>query len=141
MSEEKISKDDFIRMNSHGFDLSRDLYGLGGQGSQSTGNSIPVNLRLRKEDIELFDAIAKKFNVSRSALIGDLVERDVIEMFDKLEIVDADILAKAVDARLESDGVYHNNSNAYGYGYWRTRTLMPHPQLDNPDNPSLLRKK
>lgn len=142
MSEkEKINKKDFINTGSHGFQLSQILYEKKESTDASSGNSIPINIRLRRDDVELFDAIAKKFNVSRSFLIGTLIEWDVLEMFDNLEIVDKDILARRMDKKLEANGIFHHNSNAYGYGYWMTRTLIAHMYLDHPDNISLLEEK
>lgn len=136
MTELKAKKSALINKMSTGHHISQVLYGYENAETVQKGKSVPFNIRLRNDDIELLDNIAKKFKVSRAFLISEMLKNDTIEMFDNLEIEDADTLASYADKNIRDE---FNIEQSYG-DTWFVRTLIPNPSLGNPDNLSLIKK-
>ena len=85
---------------------------------KKNNKAIAINLRLKKTDLAVIDALAEHFKVSRSYILERLVANDIKTMFHHLHGRDQVTLADRVDKDIEESG-FENEYRGRTW-YWDT---------------------
>lgn len=100
---------------------------------KSSGKPVSINLRVKKSDLALLDAIAEHFGIPRSHLLERLVSDDIETMFSELYGRDQYTLAQIVDQEITNQGF--ENEHRGRTWYWDVLENLAYSGLVHLDNP------
>lgn len=127
-----LRKDSLIDHGSTGHRAMRYYYNMDvdefNAKEKSSDGSIPVNIRINRNDIELIDFISEITGNKRAAILADLVTSDINDMFHCLGIAEKAKMAEIVDAEMSKKNISH----IYKGMTWVLEASTLDPNYENP---------
>ena len=96
-------------------------------------NGVPINLKINKKDLEIFDFLASKFGIPRNWLIAELLESDIVDMFQSFNEKPKYELAQEADNEMTNKKMTHE----YRGATWYWDVVHPDYDVDNPSTKGL----
>lgn len=128
MNNEERTKN--IDINSIGYMAIKELEKGLPKKIKKKKNGAPLNIKIRKKDLVMFESIAAQYGVPRNWLMSELIETDIKSMFDYFKDRMKFEIAQAADDYMTSKEMEHDFRGAT----WYWDVVQPDPFLFHPDS-------
>lgn len=128
----KEQRESYIDTNSIGYTAVRELENEEVK-IKKKKNGTPLNIKIRKKDLAVFEAMAEQYKVPRNWLLSELVETDIKSMFEYFQDRMKFEIAQEADKYMTSKQMEHDFRGAT----WYWDVVHPDPLLFHPDNPGV----